>query len=57
VATALLTAGGSLCRGRPVGERRLEEADVKELVEDITSVLFIIAAGGLGLWFITVAVR
>jgi hypothetical protein len=35
----------------------LEEANVKDLVEDITSVLFIIAAGGLGLWFITVAVR
>jgi hypothetical protein len=31
--------------------------DVKEIVEDITSVLFIIAAGCLGLLFITVAVR
>jgi hypothetical protein len=44
-------------RHRSYCTRMLHEADVKEIVEDITSVLFIIAAGCLGLLFITVAVR
>jgi hypothetical protein len=35
----------------------IQEGNVKDIVEDITSVLFIIAAGGLGFLFIAVALR
>ena len=54
-AAPLALASAAVALSCPTGG--WEANNVKEFVEDITSVLFIIAAGGLGFFFIAVALR